>query len=84
MFVKSATIRLIASLDSMTYSSQSGTGEKCDSNIFTDKLAFAFTREGLHNNSGPACLESLPSCDTPFLRSLEGDGRQILRGIHQK
>lgn len=49
----------------MTYSSQSGTGEKCYSNIFTGKLAFAFTGEGLLNSSGPACLIPLPSCDTP-------------------
>lgn len=60
-----ATIRLIASLDSMTYSLQSGTGEKCYSNIFTGNLAFALMGEGLLNSPGLACLVLVPSCDIP-------------------
>lgn len=40
-------------------------GKKCYSNIFTGKLAFAFTGGELFNGPGPACLVPLPSCDTP-------------------
>lgn len=84
MFVKSATIRLIASLDSMTYSLQSGTGEKCYSNIFTGKLAFAFTGEGLHNSPSLACLIFLPSCGTPVPEELERSWKDSFWGAFNK
>lgn len=77
MFVKRATIRLIASLDSMTYSLQSGTGEKCYSNIFTGKLAFSLMGEGLLNSPGRACW------DSPQLWHPGSWERQFLRCIQQ-
>lgn len=77
MFVKCATIRLIASLDSMTYSLQSGIGEKCYSNIFTAKLAFSLMGEGLLNSPDQACW------DFPRLWHPSSWERQFLRCIQQ-